>query len=1245
MTEQITLLRTSAEVESNNSFSSANKITSGSEVTGGISSTSDIDFYQLDVANAGTIQIEFDNPINYSIGSYFEISLIDANGNSLGFFEADGDQTYKVGVSSAGTYFIKIEDGGSQTTDQYVFTTTFDETSKPFYELGTIKPSSGYLEINPNGNYLYIPNQDFHGQDTFTYLVTDLQGYVTEYLVKISIESKNDASTTYYIDPFGLDDLFASEAVVDGGISGNEIWLVDSNGFKVVFGFNEALSETSSDVGTLEYFRIYNGSALIASAEGFSVFIGSIDNLDNRIDQIYSYQNNVTLTSGNDIYDVDDQADTSEFYSVDGGSGNDTIYSDYWKTSDVNIFKAPGGSYRGEFVASGVQFELKNFEKIDLADTDLLTIDEAYLNFYYEKPTAAAYTYTAREDFTLEGQLPTGETTNWGINNLSYQLASGPSYGSINLGENGEFTYLPNKGYFGLDSFSYVVNDGFSDSNEAIITLDVIENYDPSGYLGVLGQSIIGERLTVIDSLVDKDGVGVISYQWLLDGEPIPGETSPDLLVDQTMLGSQLQVKATYIDDQGSNEEVLSDLSDKVVARESGDGVNLLLDIKSDFLYEDGSYSDGEEVDANVFAATVTDIIKLISYIDRTYAQSVRFEESIGSIKSFFDDGSTITREFDPSIDVSGNEGTVNADRYIFESDALGLQLIIDGDITYSYNRSEGTLYVEPSTSQSMRIKTISEENVGTVVSAINITGSINTDGADVTGTINTFSVLTEVDQTSEISRQLWSGSLTVSADANAVVWSNENAAVTGSIYSAFIESELGSKVYVSGDASAIPVSIQQDTSIDALFENAAFYPGDDVISISMPDELTQDWVVRSGDGDDLITLTGGNGHLHVEAGSGDDVISLISQSHEVIAGDGYDKAVYLGDMNDYQITWSTLSQSFVVNSSLGSTDTLHDLEKIEFSDGELLLTDDGFTFNPEPEKSSTKYYISESNGMFLQLSTAISELELPGQSFYVEGNRGPETLYVGNGIAIDASVLGSGANKIMLEGAFDDYSILYTDDGKYTFFGKGDAGHGRTESVIVSASTVNGSAIYFSDGYLSLYDEDLVNTSGDFIKPIGLTGTTSSTATFSFEDVSAQGSSPTKVYIFENTGGVITPFMPGSGVVIQGNQGIDKVYVGEGTVVDASTLGSGADQVYLQGDFADYKNECTDDGVYTFTGIRNGHDEILKVSASTVQGKKLFFADGSASLYDEDLVDAGGSFVVIAQNDLDAESTPFAII
>ena len=51
-------------------------------------------------------------------------------------------------------------------------------------------------------------------------------------------------------------------------------------------------------------------------------------------------------------------------------------------------------------------------------------------------------------------------------------------HGTVEILDDGTFTYRPDLGFFGTDSFTYVANDGHEDSNVAVVTIEVSDAND-----------------------------------------------------------------------------------------------------------------------------------------------------------------------------------------------------------------------------------------------------------------------------------------------------------------------------------------------------------------------------------------------------------------------------------------------------------------------------------------------------------------------------------------------------------------------------------------------------------------------------------------------------------------------------------------------------------------------------------------------------------------------------------------------
>lgn len=120
-------------------------------------------------------------------------------------------------------------------------------------------------------------------------------------------------------------------------------------------------------------------------------------------------------------------------------------------------------------------------------------------------------------------------------------------------------------------------------------------NSPPSGAVSLGGAAVQGGQLTVANTLQDEDGLGLISYQWLADGEAVVGATASTLTLTQAQVGKSISVRADYTDGSGLAERVSSS------ATESVQNVN---DLPSGSVATVGAFEQGQTLTAT---ASITD--------------------------------------------------------------------------------------------------------------------------------------------------------------------------------------------------------------------------------------------------------------------------------------------------------------------------------------------------------------------------------------------------------------------------------------------------------------------------------------------------------------------------------------------------------------------------------------------------------------------------------------------------------------
>ena len=192
---------------------------------------------------------------------------------------------------------------------------------------------------------------------------------------------------------------------------------------------------------------------------------------------------------------------TNTTYTAPAGATNDKIYADAcgWDSvptsptyrSCVGPEQYPGGK-------AGGTMQVTYVVKIIGGGTTQITgliYDFSGASYHYNSdfglkvlsiqannpPTANNDAYTTPRNTTLTVAAPGVLANDTDPENppLTAQLVTGPSNGTLTLNANGSFTYTPNTGFSGTDSFTYRARDASSGSAPATVTLTVLQGNNP----------------------------------------------------------------------------------------------------------------------------------------------------------------------------------------------------------------------------------------------------------------------------------------------------------------------------------------------------------------------------------------------------------------------------------------------------------------------------------------------------------------------------------------------------------------------------------------------------------------------------------------------------------------------------------------------------------------------------------------------------------------------------------------------
>ncbi|ELB2029798.1 tandem-95 repeat protein, partial [Vibrio parahaemolyticus] len=325
-------------------------------------------------------------------------------------------------------------------------------------------PANGTVSVNPDGSVTYTPNDNYHGEDTFTYIVTS--GGVSESaIVEVNVTPVNDA-------PVAKDDIATTQedTAVTIDVLPND---TDVDGDKLSI---ESVS-VPKEQGTVE---VVDGKLVFTPAENFNgdaeitytVTDGALTDQAtvkvtvNAVNDMPVVESNIadqTLAEDFTPYTIDLNTAFSDVDNVDGEltfsvSGNSNIQvaivngiatitpTADWNGSETLTFTATDPS--GESVSQRVDFTVAPVADI-VADKATVVED-----------TSTVIKVLGNDTFEGDGKVVSLDTNN------------GPANGTVSVNPDGSVTYTPNDNYQGTDSFTYIVTSG-GVSESTTVSVDV----------------------------------------------------------------------------------------------------------------------------------------------------------------------------------------------------------------------------------------------------------------------------------------------------------------------------------------------------------------------------------------------------------------------------------------------------------------------------------------------------------------------------------------------------------------------------------------------------------------------------------------------------------------------------------------------------------------------------------------------------------------------------------------------------
>lgn len=322
-------------------------------------------------------------------------------------------------------------------------------------------PDHGTVVLGFDGGFVYTPNANWNGEDSFTYGLSDARGGTASGTVTISVAARNDPPTAVNDDDATPEDVRLDRTVP--GVLGND---TDIDGDALT-----AVVDTPPAHGTLVLNA--NGSFTYTPGANYHGSDGFTYTLRDPSGASDAASMNLTVTAVNDppsaagdgfvtnediVLTIAAPGVLGNDSDIDGGALFAAVVTPPQRGTLV-LAAAGGFTYTPNRDAHGSDsFTYVARDASGAEDMETVTVFVAARN---DAPAAQNDAFLAVEDTPLSIAAPgvLGNDADVDGDALSVSVAAAPAHGVLQLGADGAFVYTPAPQYFGGDTFTYTLRD------------------------------------------------------------------------------------------------------------------------------------------------------------------------------------------------------------------------------------------------------------------------------------------------------------------------------------------------------------------------------------------------------------------------------------------------------------------------------------------------------------------------------------------------------------------------------------------------------------------------------------------------------------------------------------------------------------------------------------------------------------------------------------------------------------------
>lgn len=356
----------------------------------------------------------------------------------------------------------------------------------------------GWVQVDPDGMFIYVPGADYAGTDGFTFTVSDREGASNTYAVAINVIEVND--------PPGFPG--ASLTVDEDAVASGVLRLDDVDGDSLSIGIVDIPTHGSVALDLVKRCFTYIPDRDYWGTDRFTLIAedgrggSATANFTLTLRPVNDPPSAAPTISGTParLQTLEVATPPVDPEGIDEGT---LVYR--WLADGVEIPGATGARLtldralvgRAISVEAGYTDGLGAHERIASAATGpVVDVNEA--------PVAAAAAFEVDEDQVLSGRLPAATDPDGSA--VAYRLEAPTAHGQVSVEPDGRFIYRADPDFAGADGFTYSVRDDKGASNSYPVTIGVAEVNDPPVLLDDTFHGDEDSPITGLLRATDADG-------------------------------------------------------------------------------------------------------------------------------------------------------------------------------------------------------------------------------------------------------------------------------------------------------------------------------------------------------------------------------------------------------------------------------------------------------------------------------------------------------------------------------------------------------------------------------------------------------------------------------------------------------------------------------------------------------------------------------------------------------------------